>query len=242
MKLKLLFVCIFLALVTSNTLAQNENLSVDEIIKKYATALGGQERLQQVHSQRLTGVYTFRGWDHSITIIRMKPDRCRIEIINDGKKIITVCNGNLFWEIDEARSQEARDIRDASVKNFVEMLAVFEDAIIDYSAKGHLVALAGQEKVDNDSAYKLEVTRANGTTEHWFIDTTSFLLLKRVSTFMDENEQAEQAIFYMDYKSVEGIMLPHYFERSEFHYVRGYEIKSVEFNPDIDKADFELMK
>lgn len=114
-------------------------------------------------------------------------------------------------------------------------------AMVNSQTKGHQIKWLGQEKVDSDMAHKLEVTLVSGRTELWFIDANSFLLVKRSSTFTYNKTEATQSIFYMDYKAADGLMIPHYLERSEFHYVRGYEIKLMEINPNLEKAVFELL-
>jgi hypothetical protein len=232
-------VSIAFTLIATRAMAQ-ENLSLDEIIRKYTQALGGREKWQQVQAVKLTGIQTTRGMDYPLAILQAKPNLCRLEFLNDGKKQITAYDGQAAWESNEAQSPEKRAIRDARTKNFIEMLAIFWDALIDYKTKNYQIKSLGQEKVDSDMAYKLEVTFAPDRTEFWFIDVKSFLPRKRSSVFTYRDEPAEQAIYYFDYKPVEGCMIPHHLERTVSYYVWGYAISEVEINPAASKSDFEL--
>ncbi|MGH7597714.1 MAG: hypothetical protein ACREOI_15300 [bacterium] len=232
------FFIVLIAFILFAAPAKAQELSIDGIIQKYAQALGGREPWQQMHAVKLSGVLTTGGVDYPLTILNAKPNLCRLEILNEGKKVTMAYDGQAGWESNEAQSPEKKAIRDTRSKNFVEMLAIFVDALIDYKAKDYQIKSLGQEKVDSDMAYKLEVTLAPGRTEFWYIDTKSFLPSKRSAVITFREAQVVQAIYYFDYKPVAGCMIPHYLERTELHYLRGYEIRQAEINPEISKADF----
>jgi hypothetical protein len=231
---------IALALSTGEAMPQ-EGISIDGIIQKYAHALGGREKWQHMHAVKLAGVLTTGGVDYPMSLLNARPNLCRLEVMNEGKRTIMAYSGKDAWESSEAQSTERKAIRDTRTKNFIEMLAVFVDGLIDYAAKGYQVRALGQEKVDSDLSYKLEVVVAPGRTEYWYIDAKTFLPSKRSSVFTFREAQTVQAVHYFDYRPVQGCMIPHYLERTELHYVRGYEISHVEINPATGTSDFELV-
>ncbi|MGH7453727.1 MAG: hypothetical protein ACRENG_20425, partial [bacterium] len=175
------FFIVLIAFILFAAPAKTQELSIDGIIQKYAQALGGREPWQQMHAVKLTGFLTTGGVDYPLTILNAKPNLCRLEILNEGKRVTMAYDGQAGWESNEAQSPEKKAIRDTRSKNFIEMLAVYVDALIDYKTKGYQIKSLGQEKVDSDMAYKLEVTLAPGRTEFWYIDTKSFLPSKRSS-------------------------------------------------------------
>lgn len=235
------FFIVFIAFTLFATQAKAQELSINDIIQKYTQALGGREPWQQMHAVKLTGILTTVGMEYPLTILNARPNLCRLEILNEGKRVMVAYDGQTGWESNEAQSPEKKAIRDTRSRNFIEMLAIFVDALIDYKTKGYQIKSLGQEKVDSDMAYKLEVTLAPGRTEFWYIDTKSFLPNKRSAVITFREAPVVQAIYYFDYKPVAGCMIPHYLERTELHYLRGYEIKQAEINPTISKSDFALI-
>lgn len=238
MLVRLLFAALAFMLFAAPAGAQ-ANLSLDDIMQKYVAALGGREKWQQLQTAKFTGVLANRGVEYPMTILQAKPNLCRLEFIDDGKKQIAAYDGEAAWEAGEQQNFEKKSIRDGRMRSFIEMLAISIDALIDFETKGHRLKLLGPEKVDSGMAYKLEATFASGRTEHWFMDAKSFLPIKRSFVYSHGETPAVQAFFYFDYKPVAGRMMPHFLERATLHYVWGYEIKQVEINPAGDDAKFK---
>jgi len=223
-------VAFFLIVIETN--AQESKLELDESVDKYIDALGGRQRLQSVHSMKMTGLHFYRGLEQSLTILCKRPNLFRVEITNENGKRVSIFDGETAWEMtDEA---PAREIQDPRSKIFMDINDDFESALIGYKAKGHEVEFSGIENIDGKSVYKLHLKLSNGRLEDWYIDRSSFLLLKRATTYKRRNREFGHDLFFMDYKKLNGIMIPHYIERVfEPHYVRGYEITKVEINPEL---------
>ena len=211
----------------AGSFAQQNNMPVEAIIEKHIAACGGAEKLEQLHSLKLSGIYIYRAQDFAMTMLKTRPHFFRLEIDDSDGKQIYIFDGESARAVD-AQSGEKKAIRDARVRHFVEMMADFDGALVDYRSKGHQVRLTGTETVEGQPAHVLEVTLRDSSKEHWFIDAQSFLLVKRTSTFIDDGQQNTQALYFMDYQPVDGFMIPHYFERNAGHYVYGYEIERVE--------------
>ena len=229
MKRYILGLAIF-ALSAANTTAQEKSLPVEAIIEKHIAARGGMANIKQLQSIRLSGLHIFRGQEFPLTILRRRPNMFRLETSSGYGPEMYLFDGETAHAID-AKSSEKKAIRDPRIRHFVEMMADFDGALVDYKSKGHQIALAGTESIEGQPAYVLEVALQNGPKEQWFLDAQSFLPVKRSSTFMDEDGQQTQSLYFMDYAPVEGYMIPHYFERNAGHYVYGYEIERVEINP-----------
>ncbi len=221
---------------------QEKTLTTDEVINKYVEAAGGYKRLKAVQSMKLTGQYTYRGWDYPLTILRTRPSYLRIETLEAEKRDIVAFDGEDVWKIEESRSMEQAIVQDPRTKAFVKAYSDFDGALVDYNTKGHVVELVDVEDVDGEKAFNIEVTLKNGKTENWYIDCSSFLLVKRSAKIMRRNREVTQEAFYMNYKRVNGLMIPYYVERLDApHYVRGYEITTVEINPAIDAGLFKML-
>ncbi len=235
--LTLLAICAFSDYLS----AQNQNLKADEIINNYIKAMGGKEQLESAQSMKLTGLYSFRGFEYPVTIIRMRPHYIRIEIIVDGKTQISGFDGEIAWEINEAISTEPKEVQDPRTKSFIDIHADFDGALVDYQDKGHQIALSGFQDVDGIKAFALKVTKKSGKIENWYIDASSFLLLKLSSINKYGDREINQTMFYLDYEPAKGLKVPHFIERLDApHYVRQYEFSAVEINPEIDIKLFKI--
>lgn len=226
-----------LFILSVNLYAQQKNAPVDSIIEKHIAASGGAETLKAIQAMRLTGVYVYRGQDFPVTILKARPQMFRMEISTDRGRQIYTFDGTAARSVD-AQTGEKTAIRDPRVQHFVEMMADFDGALVDYQSKGHRVRLIGTETVENRPAHVLEVALQDSSTERWLIDAETYLLVKRTSTFTYDDEQNTQALYFLDYKPVSGVMVPHYLERNAGHYVYGYEIERVEINPSISGNRF----
>lgn len=225
-------ICIgMISFISANSFAQDKDIPVEAIIEKHIAARGGMDNIKQLQSIRLSGLHIFRGQEFPLMIQRQRPNMFRLETSSGYGPEMYLFDGETAHAID-AKSGDKKAIRDPRIRHFVEMMADFDGALVDYKSKGHQIALAGTESIEGQPAYVLDVALQNGPKEQWFLDAQSFLPVKRSSTFMDEDGQQTQSLYFMDYAPVEGYMIPHYFERNAGHYVYGYEIERVEINPD----------
>ena len=210
---------------SSIVLAQDTSGDLAEIVQQYAVAMGLSNTNQPLQSIHLNGILTYRGQDQPIKISRSAAGKSEIETVGrDGQPQFIVYNG----ETTVLRSgEEETPVDDPRVATFSRMMANLEDAIINHSAKGYEVHLRGAANVDGTATHHLSVHYSEGYVEEWYIDQESHLLLKRSADFKYRDSSATQSIYYFDHEEVDGVMIAQYLERSEFHYVRGYEIESV---------------
>ena len=234
---KALFLLLVVALPFSNLSGQTASLTVEEIVGKYIKAVGDSEELK---SLRLSGHYTSRGLEYPFTITQVRPDRFHLEVINDGKKVVAAFDGEAIWEMDEIRPTSPQPIRDLRTKTFIEALADLNGAVVDFEAKGHQVALVALETIDGTPTYHLAVTLKSGRVEEWYLDSTSFLLVRKAIKVVRGDRSFEQSLYFLDYKEFGGFMIQQYIERLDGHRVKGYEISEVEINPQVDNRIFSM--
>jgi outer membrane lipoprotein-sorting protein len=97
--------------------------------------------------------------------------------------------------------------------NSAESADELDGPLIDYAAKGTKVALVGNESVEGHPAYKLRLTLRSGEQRNLWIDAGSFLELKAdgAQRVLDGRKH-NVAIYYRDYKSEHGLVVPHTLE------------------------------
>ncbi len=120
--------------------------------------------------------------------------------------------------------------------------ADMDGPLMDYKAKGNSVEYLGKEKLEGSDAYKLKVTRKNGTVETTYIDADSGLEVKTVSKTMIRGNETEVTTTFSDFREVQGLTLPFAIESSAAGSPQKQRItvEKVELNPDLSESQFHM--
>ena len=215
--------------------------TADEIVAKNLKAKGGAEKWKSVSSVKITGKLSAQGRELPMTVYTKRPNLMRQDITTPAGNAVQAFDGVTPWVLPPG-SDIAREITgpqgDAARSG-----AEFDGPLIDYAAKGHKVELVGKEKLGTGEVYHLKLTRKDGTVEHYFIDVESGLEAKR-STEVDAGGIKQMLESEMsDYKSVDGILIPHTLKQSVDGSPRmQMTIDKIELNAPMDDALFRMPK
>jgi len=224
--------------------AVKSNLSAERIIERHIAARGGVAAWHGVRTLSISGHMDIGGRNNMEVPFRSemkRPRKLRFEIEFQGQKAVQIYDGARGWKI---RPYLGRD--DAQPYSPQEELSAAEmqeldGPLIDYKTKGTKVALEAIEAVEGRDAYKLKLTFKNGSVRHDWIDAESFLEVKiegaprRLDGHLHNVE-----IFYRDYRSVNGLMIPYVLETAVqgVKATRKMTVEQVEVNPKIDDSAF----
>src|SRR6267154_2555227 len=181
--------------------------TADEIVKKVLDARGGIEKIKAVQSERISGHVSFgQGAEGTFVVELKRPLKMRAEISIEGQTIVRVYDGkssgwmiNPFAENKEGQPLSPEDLRNISDESD------FDGPLVDYKAKGNQIELAGKEKLDDKPVYRLKLTNKNGDVRFYFIDATTFLLLKWEGTRKTEDQELPWESFSSDFREVQGL-------------------------------------
>lgn len=216
-----------------------ETPSVETLLSRHAEALGGLERLDQVESLRWTGTWVAFSEEGTFTLTRLRPDRYRLEYEMLGEGLVEGYDGDDAWTIHPLMGIPAAVTMSDSERAAVQAQADFFGPLIRPEAKGHEVTLVGRSDFEGTDAWELTVTRADGTEETWFLDAETYLPVGRRSVTTDWGRPHPLTVFYDDWREVEGIRLPFYWENEFFIRHQIVEVDEVEVNPEVDPALFD---
>jgi hypothetical protein len=94
------------ALALSAAPAPNPSATVEQVIDRYFTAMGGVERLQSVRSFVQIGLWN-RGGSELLRFVYAKaPNKLRVEMLTPRGRIIQGCDGVQVWAVIEKRGGE----------------------------------------------------------------------------------------------------------------------------------------
>lgn len=235
MRIKIILFCFWL-ICTLRLEAQQPQMTLANILQHHTLSLGNQDSLKKIQTMKLSGIFSTLGYEYPIIIYRQRPNLCRIEIQRDSEKIVCFYDGQQTWQ----KTNKGDSIIESPL-NYATLLAFRNfDILPDYKSNGIKIELIGQEVFEGRSTYKLQLKFSDGYTENWFINSSTFQLLKvsgRTRWFSEQ--QAQKTILYMDYKPIKGIYIPHYIFCDITTFSSEIEIQEVEINPNLDPGLFK---
>ena len=175
MKKLLAFAFFAVLLVTAqSTTAQ----TVDDIIAKHLTALGGKEKLLTLNTIKMVGSMSVQGADVTLTTTRQNivGSRTDIEVMGTSNyQIVTAAKGTVFMPIQgmtEPQPMPAEQFKSSQAQLDI------QSPFLNYKEKGNTVELDGTEKIGDEDNYKLKVTFKNGLVTTYFIGSKNNMVNK----------------------------------------------------------------
>ena len=216
--------------------------TAEEIVRKALDARGGMQKIKTVQSERISGQVSFSQGPQGTFVVELKrPLKMHVEISIEGQKIIRVYDGkssgwvvNPFAENKDAQPLPAEDLKSISDESD------FDGPLVDYQAKGNQIELVGKEKLDDKPVYRLKLTNKNGDVRFYFIDASTFLLLKWEGRRKTEEQELPWESFFSEFHEVQGLKYPFRIDQGS----PGTEIKQtliaekIEIDPAIDDSRF----
>jgi len=214
--------------------------TVDQIIAKHVAAHGGAERWNKVEALKITGKFTSFSLEHDYTCYKTKSGGYYANFYIGEIPIVESFDGKTGWTIDPWQEiNYARDVNSGEVNVFLQNAGFFTP-FYDYKTQGNTVEYIGKDTIDNIELYKLNLTRTNGKTETWYLNTKTYLEYKCTSDWIDFAQTLPSEVFFDDFRTVDGLVLPFYTERTFGQRDRILQIENVEINPTIDKNLFTM--
>jgi outer membrane lipoprotein-sorting protein len=211
----------------------------DEIVASNLKAKGGVERLKSIASVKMTGKMTAQGREMPMTVYSKRPNLLRQDIKLPKGSVVQAFDGTTAWVIppgEEAPREVTGPQAEGARKN-----ADFDSPLLDYAAKGHKVELVGKEKVGGAEVYHLKLVKKDGAIEHYYIDTTTNLEVKRSAEVDAGGATQVLESELSDYKPVDGMMIPHTIKQSMGGMpVSQMTIESIVFNGPMDDSLFKM--
>ncbi len=175
-------------------------ITLDDIVNRHITALGGREKLLSLKTLRMTGTLNVQGTDVLITLTKSHLIGSRFDITVMGSanyQIVTTAKGTLFMPVQGM--DEPTEMPDEQYKVGQTQLDI-QSSLLDYRAKGTSVELLGTEKVDGEDNFKLKLTFRNGIVTNYFISSKNYLITKATGKRTINGELTDIETTYSNYK------------------------------------------
>ncbi len=227
---------------TSPVSATTEEPTLESIVSRAIEALGGQERWDQVRSLRYTGTFSTFGSRRPFEIQRKRPNLYRFDhYFNDGERAL-VFDGTQAWWLNRALAARVPWPEETPIADSLEISgdAEFGSPLLDLENKGHRVELEGFTEYDGEPAWEVVIHLAHGPVERWYFDPETFLPIVRVSSGSDLRQPTSKKTFFLDYREVDGLMVPHHMDIELGYRFQSLVVERVEINPEIDDSVFRM--
>jgi hypothetical protein len=188
-------------------------LTTEQVVEKNVAARGGAEAWAKIQTMVWVGHMQSEHAPVPIMAFVMdqkRPNKTRFEIDAMGQKTVRVFDGAHGWKVQPNRAggPDTKPYTPQEV-TFAFRAQLIDGPLIDYQAKGNVVALEGIDEVEGRKAFRLKVQLASGETDHVWIDAQTFLDIKYDRpSYGPPGTPQTVLIFYRSYKTVEGLQIP----------------------------------
>lgn len=217
--------------------------TADEIIAKHLEATGGKDKLKSITSVKLDNSMTVMGNDAPSNTTVLIGKGMKMESDFNGQKMVQVVTDKSGWSINPmGGGTDPQPMPDDMYKQTKDQINY--SPFINYPANGNKVTLAGKEKVGTADAFKLDVTNKDSITTSYFIDASSYYLVKSVRKASMMGQEMEVTVTYSDFKKTDfGVMVPF---TTDIDYGGQFQmtakVKKAEFNAPVDPSIFDMKK
>jgi predicted Zn-dependent peptidase len=217
------------------------NVTADEILKKYVTAIGGAKAINGIKDIKTVMNAQIQGMQLTITEMKKAPGMFMEEVAGNmnGQKMVfqkQAFNGTKGYQEQQGQKQDmsADDVEETKAQ---------ADIYADLHPEKYGIkrTVKGVESVEGSDAYVVEAVNAKGKKTTEYYDKSSGLLVKKVETQETPQGATTQTSGYANYKEVpggNGYKIPYTVTESMGPQNITAEVQSVEVNKGIPDSEF----
>jgi hypothetical protein len=180
--------------------------SLDDIVKKY-TAANKLDKITALKTIKITGNMSMMGMEMPMTMWMKNPDKIKVVTSMNGQEMIQVFDGVKGYMINPMTGSTAPvEMSAEEVKQTIRS-NMFQNYLSSYLKNGQL-AMDGEEKVKDKTAFKIKATVEGGSVIYLFIDKATYLMLKVTTTVTGGGMAVTMDSFPSDYKETNGFIVP----------------------------------
>lgn len=231
-------------LVISGICTSSFAQTLDEIVTKHITAMGGADKLSKLKSIKISAEMEVMNMQIPVTTTIVQQRGFRSETTVQGSTIIQVIDNDKGWAINPMAGQlKATPLPEDVVKS----LSAETDltGLYNYKEKGQTLTLDGEEDMAGAKVFKVTVNLKNGAKRTNYISKDTYYILKTVAKVNVNGQEVESKNTQSDFRQIDGITYP-FTSEVETSAMPGaamaMKIKTLEINPKIDESIFAMPK
>ena len=224
-------------------------LTVDDVIERNTSAVGGRAAIEAIHSIEINLHITDPGFEVDGIYHAARPGRMRIDVQAGGKQVFTEAfDGQQGWQShDQSDPEPASPKAAAALRHGVELPGKLF-GFHEMKQLGHKIDLVGRETVDGIDYYVLRLTFGDGYTTSLYVDPQSWLITRRrdVRPLHVDVDPTPTTIEQRssDFREIAGVRFA--FATTEIDLKTGKQLEStkvgsIKVNPPIDESIFKKL-
>lgn len=230
---------IILFLIAISTIHLTHAQNLDEIVSNHIKAIGGAENWSKIQSMVSNITMKAQGAEIKVVNTQVNNKAMRTDIAVMGMNGYTIVTNTKGWNFMPFQGQTKPEPMTADdVKNSQDELSIQGD-FLTYKAKEKKLEYLGTDDLEGTECYKISATEKSGNMTTYWLDKSSYLILKQVDKMKSNGKEVESTSTFGNYKMLpEGINYPHSIggDWGEM------EVTSVVLNSTIDESIFEPAK
>ncbi len=211
--------------------------TVDQVLDKYITALGGKAAIEKTSSRVMKGLFEIpaMGSSGTLTIYAKAPNKTTVQIDIPGFGMVKRgFDGTIGWASDPMSGLTESSGADLAA---VKRDAVFHrDLVLKEQFK--TMEVKGKQTVGDKEAYLVEATPEVGPSEKMYFDVETGLLVRLDAERSTPQGPMSFETFMKDYRDVDGVKMPFLIEQNmpQMNFV--IKVEEIKHNVEIDEALF----
>lgn len=192
--------------------ASEDVMTADQIIEKYAEAIGGAENWLAVKSMRVDGKMMTQGMDFPFVTTMSSPNKMRIDVNIMGQDMVQSFDGETAWQLSPMMGINAPTKMsevEAKQVNQSELVPEF----INYAERGYTVELVDEREIEGVATQGIRLTDGKEKDQTYYFDLENFVPIMMEVTAKDGPFKGASIENYLsDYQEVNGLMIPFFTE------------------------------
>jgi FimV-like protein len=215
-----------------------ENLpTLDEVLSRYVTVLGGHEKIQKPTSRLIRGKARVPGEfrDAPFEISEKSPNKSRMIITPEHATALAQgFDGAAGWlKVGATVARRLKGTELAELQRDCDFYAPLR-----LRANYAEVRLLGRVKIGFRTSYLVEAKPASGDVDKFYFEVESGMLIRWDGVRSNWRERGVVEVYYDDWREVDGIKIPFQVTRSSPHFTIAFTVDEVKLNVAIDDSIF----
>ena len=178
-----------------------------KIVEQYVKAAGGGRALAKIQTLTLEGsLASDDGKTGTYTLDTKLPNRYYSELLIGEKNLIEAYNGKSAWHQNAAG--ELGTLVGPEGMQLEAAAQYYNSRLVNPKKSKIALTFVGHPQVRGRDALQIEIATATGVKRQIFFDSQTHLIVKEAAAVGGVDEE----IFYDDYRTIEGVKLPHKIE------------------------------
>jgi predicted Zn-dependent peptidase len=220
---------------TKETPKNDDAVSAQSIIESYLKSIGGKDELRKINSIKSTFTMDAMGTSLQGTEMKMNPNKHSFEVKMGDMKVME----SKFDGVKGFQSQmnQKKEMEDDEIKDAQDDKAVIPQLF--YVSEGYQVVYTGTEKIGEEDAYKIKVTKPSGKVSVEYYSQKTNLLLREEKTEEAGGNEMTITMDFSNYKKVGGVMFPYTLVQSVSGQEFTLNVNEIKVNEGVTEEDFK---